>query len=107
MCNYISTGENVLIGDYGRIFWLDEEGNEVARSGGGGFGDYTDGVVRSIHMIEVVYPPWHMNGIHTNHFDSGNDTIYGNAEKDIIFGCGGELGKIFLVLHFQRFRGSF
>ena len=66
-------------------------------SGGGGFGDFTDGVVRNIWTIDAVYPPLEVNGIETNNFDSGNDTIYGNIARDIIFGCGGDIGELFLV----------
>ena len=81
-------GEDILIGDYGRISWINEDGNEVARSGGGGYGDYTDGVLRSIFKVEVVYPRSTVNN-----FDSGDDVIYGNGARDVIFGCGGDYGE--------------
>lgn len=88
------TSEDVLFGDYGRVFWIDEVGNEVARVGGGGYDDFTDGEVRQIHRIEAVYPP---SAIRYNDSEliSGNDTIYGNEARDVIIGCGGEKDVMF------------
>ena len=92
-----------MIGDYGEIFWVDREGGNASRAGGGGYGDYTDGVVRSIKNILVVYPPEDVNYGESAYdadymfnlpLTSGNDTIYGNGARDVIFGCGGEHGKI-------------
>ena len=82
-----------MIGDYGRVFWVDGDGIEVAQAGGGGYGDFTDGVLRSISKIEVVYPPLKINGTQTKNLDSGNDNIYGNGARDVMFGCGGDYGK--------------
>lgn len=65
-----NTGKDILVGDYGQVVWLDDDDVEVARSGGGGYGDFNDGRVRSISRIEVVYPPLEINS-----FDSGDDDI--------------------------------
>ena len=82
--------EDVLIGDYGRVFWEDENGTEVARVGGGGYGDYTDGEVRQIRRIEVVFPPPEIRNDTDFDLAAGNDTILGNGARDVIFGGGGE-----------------
>ena len=45
---YGGLNENVLIGDYGEVFWRDPElGTIVARQCGGGYGDYTDNTARN------------------------------------------------------------
>lgn len=75
--------EDVLIGDFGRVFWSNETGAEVARAGGGGYGDFTDGMVRQIRQIVAV-----------DGGDSGNDIIYGHEGRDAIFGCGGQMDTI-------------
>lgn len=80
--------EDVLIGDYGLVTWIDENGIEVARSGGGGYGDFTDGIVRSIFKVEVAYPRKEIN-----YHDSGNDILYGNDSRDVMFGGGGDFGE--------------
>ena len=59
----------------------------------GGYGDFTDNTARNIHKVESLYPPLIMNGVSTNSFDSGSDTIHGNEKRDIIFGSGGALGE--------------
>ena len=81
-----SSAEDVLIGDFGLVLWIDETGAEVARGGGGGYGDFTDGMVRQISQIVAVTSPI---------FDSGNDTIYGHEGRDAIFGCGGQMDTIY------------
>ena len=75
-CSYlftlIPTGEDILVGDYGEVFWVDEAGNVTARAGGGGFGDFTDGLVRNIQEIYVIWPALtNINGHNTDFFDSG------------------------------------
>ena len=84
------SNENVLIGDYGHVKWVDESGTVVARQGGGGYGDFTDNTLRNIHLVESLYPP-----LITNNFDSGNDLIHGNEKRDIIFGSGGAVDELF------------
>ena len=91
---YGGLNENVLIGDYGQVKWIDEDGNVVARQGGGGYGDFTDNTLRNIHLVESLYPPLYTRGIPTNSFDSGSDTIHGNGARDIIFGSGGGLDEL-------------
>jgi len=80
------SNRDILFGDYGEVLWFDEDGVVVARVGGGGYGDFTDGEVRQISQVRGIFPP-----VDINYLDSGNDTIYGNADRDVIFGCGGEL----------------
>ena len=91
---YGGSNENVLIGDYGQIKWADESGTIVARQGGGGYGDFTDNTLRNIYLVESLYPPLYTNRVPTNSFDSGSDTIHGNANRDIIFGSGGALDEL-------------
>ena len=81
------TSEDVLIGDYGRVFWIDEAENEVGRVGGGGYDDYNDGVIRQINRIEAVYPPPAINYDDHPELMSSNDTISGNGARDVIVGC--------------------
>jgi hypothetical protein len=90
---YGGVNENILIGDYGQIFWVDESGTTVARQGGGGYGDFTDNTLRHPRLIESLYPPLITNWVPTNNFDSGSDTIHGNGARDLIFGSGGAQGQ--------------
>jgi len=87
---YGGTSEDVLIGDYGRVFWIDDMENEVARVGGGGYDDYSDGVVRQIHRIEASNPPSEINYYDDPVLSSGSDNITGNGARDVIIGGGGE-----------------
>lgn len=90
----ISTkGEDVLFGDYGEIIWTNEEDEVVARAGGGGYGDFTDGEERSTRRIMAVYPNTPVD-TYTSENDqlSQSDEIFGNGARDIILGCGGEEG---------------
>ena len=81
---------DILFGDYGEVLWFGEDGVVVARVGGGGYGDFTDGAVRQIGQVRGIFPPVDINYSDSG-LDSGNDTIHGNADRDVIFGCGGEL----------------
>jgi hypothetical protein len=80
-----------LIGDYGRVLWTDEDDNYVAAAGSGGYQDFTENIERNISSIESVYPLMIYDNV-----DSGNDTIYGNGERDVIIGGGGLLGEFLL-----------
>ena len=71
--------------------------------GVGGFEDFIGVTLQNIWTINDVYPPLEANGIETNNFDSGNDTIYGNIAHDIMFGCGRVIGELFLVANCQLF----
>lgn len=82
--------ENVLIGDYGHISWRDESGDEVARVGGGGYLDRSDGVERNISRIESFYP-----NLSINNLDSGSDKLYGNTKRDVLIGGGGDLDELY------------
>ena len=77
---------DVLFGDYGEVIWYDDGGDVVARVGGGGYGDFTDGEVRQIKVARGMFPP-----MDVNFMDSGNDTMFGNEGRDVIFGCGGDM----------------
>jgi hypothetical protein len=79
------SNRDVLFGDYGEVAWYSNDGNMVARVGGGGYGDFTDGVVRQITHVRGMFPPVNMNFM-----DSGNDIMNGNEDRDFIFGGGGE-----------------
>ena len=70
------TAEDILIGDFGLVTWVDSLLNDVvAVAGGGGYGDYTDGVHRSVYNVESMY------------FEGGgNDTILGGKSRDVIIG---------------------
>lgn len=83
------SSRDVLFGDYGEVIWYNKDGEAVARVGGGGYGDFTDGDVRQINKISGRNPPTDINNL-----DSGNDKIYGNADQDVIFGGGGQLDKL-------------
>lgn len=75
---------DVLIGDYGRVHWINDSNATVAIVGLGGYGDLTDDVERSIHSIIAVYP-----SVEVNYYDSGNDRISGGEERDVIVGGSG------------------
>lgn len=81
---------DVLIGDYGIVLWIDDDGVVVARAGGGGYGDFTDDEERNIYRVKSLYP----FPAFTNNYDSGSDRIDGNGNRDVIFGSGGLLDEI-------------
>lgn len=78
------SNRDVLFGDYGEVIWYDADGNVVARVGGGGYGDFTDGEVRQISQVRGMFPPMDIDFM-----DSSNDTIFGNEGRGVIFGGGG------------------
>ena len=53
--------------------------------------------MQNIWIIDAGYPPLEVNGIKTNNYYSGNDTIYENIARGIIFGCGGNIGELLFV----------
>lgn len=80
------SNRDALFGDYGEVIWYNNNGDVVARAGGGGYGDFTDGEVRLIGHVRGLFPP-----VNVNVMDSGNDTINGHEDRDVIFGGGGEM----------------
>jgi len=87
------TGEDVLFGDYGLVMWVDHNDNVVARAGGGGHGDFTDGQDRSIRRIIAVHPnETDQNETLDGYYDllPGTDRVYGNEARDVLVGGGGE-----------------
>jgi Ca2+-binding RTX toxin-like protein len=91
------SASDVIIGDYGRIQWVDESNTIVAIAGLGGYGDATDDIERSIYSIEVVHPP-----AETDNLDSGSDILYGNGERDVLIGGSGLVGE-FYCMHSMTF----
>ena len=60
----------------------------------GGYGDFTDNTLGNIHIVQSLYPTLFTQGVATNSFDSGSDTIHGNGSRDIIFGSGGAVDEL-------------
>ena len=84
------SGDDVLIGDFGRVEWKSGD-NISAISGGGGYGDFTDGVIRNISEIYSVAAD--EGGNDKLNMGDGDDvgiggylddTINGNDGRDII-----------------------
>jgi len=85
------SSDDVLIGDYGLVKWINDDGQVVARSGGGGYNDFTDGIERSIHQIIAEYPElYQYSASGDNGLLSRSDVIIGNNARDVIIGCGGD-----------------
>ena len=79
------SGEDILIGDFGRVMWVNESTSSVvAVAGGGGYGDRTDGIRRSVHSIRSYY--------YTNYSsreaiaDGGSDILSGGSSRDVLIG---------------------
>ncbi|CAB9505197.1 Kringle domain [Seminavis robusta] len=73
------SGSDILIGDYGRVIWTSNDGTNttaVASAGAGGYGDFTDGVVRTVSEIVTVAPG-----------EGGSDTLIMNDGDDVGIGC--------------------
>lgn len=92
-------GDDVVFGDFGRVFWnivTNESSGEfttVALAGGGGPGDLTDGIIRTVS--EVVSVRTHEGGSDLIELNGGrdvgiggmlNDTIDGGHGSDIVIG---------------------
>lgn len=79
------SGNDVVFGDFGTVKWVNKMDNMfapngikmdvVAVAGGGGPGDYTDGVVRNISEMESVQTD-----------QGGNDTLVLGQGDDVAFG---------------------
>jgi Ca2+-binding RTX toxin-like protein len=90
------SGADVVFGDYGRVYWVTTDGNTtttVASAGAGGYGDFTDGVVRTIS--EIVSVATSEGGWDTLILNAGddvgiggyrNDSLEGGDGRDILFG---------------------
>jgi Ca2+-binding RTX toxin-like protein len=113
------TKENVMIGDFGRVTWVDNSGSIVASQGGGrhsmkprGFilyctpfshgiylffclllllalGGYGDLIDTADRKVQRIESLYPSSPTNT----MGSDIIIGNVARDIIFGSGGSLGK--------------
>lgn len=95
------SGNDVLIGDYGRVVWrssdniFNPDGVIESIAGQGGFGDYTDGVIREITDVYSVSTALGGN----DHLTMGagddvgiggafDDSVRGDAGSDIIVSMG-------------------
>lgn len=49
-------GDDIILGDLGRVIWRDSADDQIlAQVGGGGYGDFTDGVIRNVSEIVSLY----------------------------------------------------
>ena len=79
------SGGDVLIGDFGRVMWVNESTSSVvAVAGGGGYGDRTDGVRRSVHSIRSYYYTNYSSGEAI--VDGGWDILSGGSSRDVLIG---------------------
>ena len=68
------TGSDIVIGDYGRVSWIDSsDGTVAATTGRGGYNDFTDGIIRTVSIIE------------SNAYEEG-------GEDEIVLGEGDNVG---------------
>jgi Ca2+-binding RTX toxin-like protein len=97
------SGNDVLIGDYGRVVWrssldniFSSDGVIAAIAGGGGYGDFTDGVIR--HITDIYAVATDEGATDRLIMNAGDDvgiggpfgdTIEGNNGNDIIVSIGG------------------
>jgi Ca2+-binding RTX toxin-like protein len=86
------SGNDVLIGDYGRVLWRSSDNIFSAASieaiaGQGGYGDFTDGVIRTITDVYSVTTDEGGNDDLT--LGEGDDVGIGGASDDTVRGDGG------------------
>lgn len=80
-------GGDIIFGDLGRVHYVDADGLVVAALGGGGPGDFTDGVIRNAAAIFSVDPLAGGNDVIVTH--DGNDILIGGSGNDWIETSGG------------------
>jgi Ca2+-binding RTX toxin-like protein len=87
-------GRDILFGDFGRVVWKSFNENifahvgvVIAVAGGGGYGDFTDGIVRTISEIFSISAD--LGGFDNLSLGSGDDIGIGGPFDDIIEGDDG------------------
>lgn len=87
------SGDDVVFGDRGRVYFRDGSGNLVAILGNGGPRDLTDGVVRPVRSIFTVVSTIGGNdalllgdGQDVAMGGAGNDSLNGGSASDILLG---------------------
>ena len=50
-------GDDIILGDLGRVIWRQAtpDGDIFAQVGGGGYGDFTDGIIRNVSEVVSLY----------------------------------------------------
>ena len=84
-------GNDILFGDLGRVHYRNAANQLVARFGGGGPGDLTDGVVRDPNLLFNAILTTGNDGMQRDDEPtdtSANDRVAGNLGNDIILGGG-------------------
>lgn len=102
------SNDDIVIGDYGRVAWRSSDVFNIfnpdaeieAIAGGGGYGDFTDGVVRLVTDAHSLAT--HLGGVDNIDGNGGNDVIIGGASGDNI--TGGD-GSDIIVSFFVRQEG--
>ncbi|GAX18396.1 hypothetical protein FisN_2Lh003 [Fistulifera solaris] len=99
------TSNDIIIGDFGRVLWrssssdIFQADNAIAaRAGGGGYGDFTDGVLRFVtDAFSLAFDEGDSDIIILGEGDDcaiggfSDDQIFGNLGNDIIFGDSAQL----------------
>ena len=74
----------VIIGDLGRILWRGATGAIESRAGGGGWGDFTDGIIRNVTDIVSLYQD--VGGQDRIFTGDGDNIAIGGFDDDYIEG---------------------
>ncbi len=91
------SGADLILGDGGRVIYRDASGELAARLGGGGPGDFSDGVRRPVSLVRSAGEEGGEDRIDAGAGDDvvlggeGGDTITAGAGSDIVLGDSGEV----------------
>ncbi|CAB9505193.1 Kringle domain [Seminavis robusta] len=81
------SGSDIVFGDYGVVEWIDSNSTVVASAGKGGYGDFTDGVVR--HVSRVLSTGADQGDSDILILNGGNDIGIGGFKNDSVHGGDG------------------
>jgi Ca2+-binding RTX toxin-like protein len=85
-----SDGNDIILGDSGRLEWL-YRGDPSQSAIEGGLPGAFDNTLATLDLVTTVLPASHPGGRDTIYGDAGNDVAFGGEGDDTIFGDDGQL----------------
>lgn len=88
-------GNDIILGDLGRVYWYDSEGANATKLGGGGYGDFSDGIIRTVSYVASMFFNEADGGADYIKLGDGDNLGVGGLYDDEIIG--GDVGRDIIV----------